>query len=95
MSNTTKLTVNKLNLTKVNLIKGAVVCFIDENENDKAFLNEVILKGSEMLKDIKKHPKYHNLKDGDFLEFHWIPWISGPSLEDFPVAVCNCAIFIH
>jgi len=69
MSNITKLTVNKLNLTKVHLIKGAVVCFMDENENDKAFLNEVILKGGEMLKDIKKHPKYQNLKDGDFLEF--------------------------
>jgi len=78
MSNTTKLTVNKLNLTKVNLIKGAVVCFIDENENDKAFLNEVILKGSEMLKDIKKHPKYQNLKDGDFLEF---PLASNTKIE--------------
>ena len=69
MSNTTKLTFNKLNLTKVNLIKGAVVCFIDENENDEAFLNAILVKVGGSLPDIKKHPKYLNLKNGDFLEF--------------------------
>ena len=69
MSNTTKLTFKKLNLTKVNLIKGAVVCFIDENENDKAFLNAILVKVGGSLTDIKKHPKYLNLKNSDFLEF--------------------------
>lgn len=69
MSNTTKLMFKKLNLAKVNLIKGAVVCFIDENENDKAFLREVVVNVGEILKDVKKHPKYLDLKDGNFLEF--------------------------
>jgi len=78
MSNTTKLTFKKLNLTKVNLIKGAVVCFIDENENDKAFLNAVVVKAGGSLTDIKKHPKYLNLKNGNFLEF---PLASNSGIE--------------
>ena len=78
MSNTTKLTFKKLNLTKVNLIKGAVVCFIDENENDEAFLNAILVKVGGSLTDIKKHPKYLNLKNGDFLEF---PLVSNSGMD--------------
>ena len=78
MNNNTKLTVKKLNLAKINSIKGAIVCFLNKKNYDKDFLNEVDHISGGLLKSINKHPKYLNLKNGNFFE---IPLAYGNGIE--------------
>ena len=54
------------------------ICFLNKKNYDKDFLNEVDNISGGLLKSINKHPKYLNLKNGNFFE---IPLAYGNGIE--------------
>ena len=78
MSSNIKISFKKFDLTEASLLTGAVVCFLNDAENDLDFSREVNLQVDGILENISNGQKYSKLTDGELLE---IPYLGHESIE--------------